>query len=248
MGQDNVFGSTYYDDEAFFESFQKRRGRTESPNNALERPALFSLLGSVEGNLVLDLGCGSGEFAEELLERGVEGYHGIDGSEKMVETARQKFEGKSAFFKQAHLECLFIPELTYDLIVSRFVFHYLKDVTALFGTVHQALTDNGRFVFSVQHPVLTSSIKSAGKGKRSDWIVDDYFRTGERYEPWINGKKVRKYHRSVEQYVTALLEAGFRVDGLKEGTPDRSCFNSDEEYERRLRIPLVLILSATKIS
>jgi hypothetical protein len=104
----------------------------------------------------------------------------------------------------------------------------------------------GKFIFSVQHPVLTSSAKSAeGSGRRSDWVVDDYFNEGQRVEPWI-GKKVIKYHRTVEEYFQLLLAAGFMVKDLREGTPRPENFSSLEEFERRMRIPLVLMVSGTK--
>ncbi|WLD94760.1 class I SAM-dependent methyltransferase [Alkalihalobacillus sp. AL-G] len=241
-----MYGSNYYDENAFFEAFQKRRDRPESPNNAIEGPALISMLDGVDGKSVLDLGCGTGDFGAELFQIGAVNYHGVDGSERMIEAARVKLKDTNAKLWQGHLEEIQIQESVYDLIVSRLAFHYLKDVKPLFKKVYLALPLNGRLVFSVQHPVLTASMKSTGEGKRTDWIVDDYFHSGERIEPWINQENVRKYHRTVEQYVTALLEAGFQLEGLKEGTPERRYFESDEEYERRLRIPLVLVLSATK--
>ncbi|MHC4873717.1 MAG: SAM-dependent methyltransferase, partial [Planctomycetota bacterium] len=39
-------------------------------NSLYERPSLLSMLPSLEGLSVLDMGCGSGVYAEELLERG----------------------------------------------------------------------------------------------------------------------------------------------------------------------------------
>ncbi len=68
--------------------------------------------------------------------------------------------------------------------------------------------------------------------KRGNWIVDDYFCEGERKEPWID-QIVVKYHRTIEHYFIALKQAGFSVLDLREGTPKREHFSSEEEFIRR---------------
>ncbi|HZH03730.1 MAG TPA: hypothetical protein VEY30_08105, partial [Myxococcaceae bacterium] len=78
----------------------------------------------------------------------------------------------------------------------------------------------------------------------SDWIVDDYFVTGARDPAWLGGR-VRKYHHTVEDYFSLLQSAGFRVDQLRESKPDVKHFESQEEYQRRTRIPLFLFFAAS---
>ncbi|WP_221563540.1 class I SAM-dependent methyltransferase [Alkalihalobacillus sp. TS-13] len=238
-------GSSYYDQHDFFEQFQKRRNRSESPNNAMEGPALMSLIREIGGMHIFDLGCGDGQFGTEILSLGASGYHGVDGSEKMIEQAERNLKDTTATIERADLNEIKIEANRYDLVVSRFVFHYIADVADLFLKIYRGLKDGGRFVFSVQHPVITASMKSAVGKQRTDWIVDDYFSQGERIEPWIN-QPVTKYHRTTEQYVFELLQAGFSLENLKEGIPERHRFSSIEEYERRKRIPLCLILAAEK--
>ncbi|ESU33239.1 hypothetical protein G3A_07260 [Bacillus sp. 17376] len=55
-----------------------------------------------------------------------------------------------------------------------------------------------------------------------------------------------KYHRTIEEYFQLLLKTGFAVDDLREGTPRAENFSSKEEYERRMRIPVVLMVSSSK--
>ncbi|WP_408010531.1 class I SAM-dependent DNA methyltransferase [Pseudalkalibacillus sp. A8] len=239
-------GYSYYDKDDFFHRYQERRHRAESPNNVIGGPALMVLLGDVKGKDVLDLGCGDGQTGVELFAGGASSYHGIDGSEKMIELAEGNLKDTNALLEQMDLNNLKTGNKKYDLIISRFVFHYLADLFALFQKIHQMLRDDGKFVFSVQHPIITASMKSAEGKQRTDWIVDDYFAIGERHEPWIN-QTVTKYHLTIERYVQELLDAGFMLIDLKEGTPERHRFSTIEEYERRKRIPLSLILSAKKV-
>ncbi|MBT2636881.1 MULTISPECIES: class I SAM-dependent methyltransferase [unclassified Bacillus (in: firmicutes)] len=239
-------GASVYDEGEFYESYMKRRNRPESPNNIIEKPILLEMIGNATGKRILDLGCGDAEIGVELLQRGGASYLGVEGSQNMVLAAAESLEGTIGRVIHSSMEEWQPQPEESDLVVSRFALHYLADLSSIFKKVHDSLVPGGKFIFSVQHPVLTSSTKSAeGSGRRIDWVVDDYFKQGERVEPWI-GKKVIKYHRTVEEYFQLLLAAGFMVKDLREGIPRRENFSSLEEYERRMRIPLVLMISSTK--
>lgn len=240
-------GASVYEEEEFFENYMMRRTRPESPNNIIEKPILLDLIGDVKGKRVLDLGCGDAEIGVELLQQDAAAYLGLEGSKNMSHAAAKNLEGTGGQVLQSSMEEWQPQAEQYDLVLSRFALHYLADLESAFKNVHRSLVSGGQFVFSVQHPVLTSTTKSAeGNGRKADWIVDDYFHQGERAEPWI-GKKVIKYHRTVEGYFRHLLAAGFMVEGLREGTPRAENFSSREEYERRMRIPLVLMMSCRKL-
>ncbi len=150
-------GYTYYNEDDFFRRYQERRHRAESPNNVMEGPALIPLLGNVEGKDVLDLGCGDGHTGVELFAGGASSYHGIDGSVKMIELAEGNLKDMNATLEQMDLNDLEIGIMKYDLIISRFVLHYLADLSSLFQKIHRLLEEDGKFVFSVQHPIISVS-------------------------------------------------------------------------------------------
>ena len=240
-------GASVYDEHDFFSNYMKRRNRLESPNNCIEGPIIQELIGNIQGHSILDLGCGDALFGKELLTLGAKSYTGVEGSKQMVEAARfnlQALNCGNILFET--MESYNYPEESFDIVTSRFVIHYISDITSLFHNVHKTLKKNGKFVFSIQHPLTTSSFLSKQNGdKHGNWIVDDYFLDGERKESWI-GKEVVKYHRTIEQYFTLLRQAGFSVVALREGTPKREYFNSEEEFTRRNRIPIVLVFSCEK--
>jgi SAM-dependent methyltransferase len=239
-------GASVYDEGEFYENYMKRRNRPESPNNVIEKPILLELIGNVDGVRFLDLGCGDAEIGIELLQKGGASYLGVEGSKTMTKAAAENLAETAGQVMHSSMEKWQPQPEQYDLVLSRFALHYLADLTSVFKKVHDSLVPGGRFIFSVQHPVLTSSTKSAeASGRRTDWVVDDYFNQGERTEPWI-GKKVIKYHRTTEEYFQLLFQAGFAVNDLREGTPRRENFSTREEYERRMRIPVVLMISCTK--
>jgi hypothetical protein len=61
------------------------------------------------------------------------------------------------------------------------------------------------------------------------------------------GGTVRKYHRTVEDYFAGLQDAGFAVEGIREGRPGRSNFDIEATYLRRMRIPLFLLMAGRKV-
>jgi hypothetical protein len=78
-----------------------------------------------------------------------------------------------------------------------------------------------------------------------DWIVDDYFETGQRVTSWMGGE-VNKYLRTVEDYFLALIANGFHVEALRESHPRRALFMDEATYQRRKRIPLLQFLAAQR--
>lgn len=239
-------GFSVYDQTNFLKNYMTRRNRKDSPNNAIEGPIIYELIGSFQDSSILDLGCGDASFGKELLHLGAKKYTGVEGSEQMVEMARSNILGQNGEIHLETMESYNYPIEAFDLVTSRFAIHYVSDIDRLFQNVHKTLKENGRFAFSIQHPLTTSSFASKQSGdKRGNWIVDGYFCEGERKEPWID-QIVVKYHRTIEHYFIALKQAGFSVLDLREGTPKREHFSSEDEFIRRQRIPILLAFSCVK--
>lgn len=238
-------GSDFYENEANFEKYMERRKWQENANDTLEKPVMLELIGDVAGKHILDLGCGDARFAAELLSKEHLGatYTGIEGSVNMVQVANESVKGMNARIEQAFMEDWIYPHGVYDLVISRLAIHYIEDVDSLFRNIYDTLKENGTFVFSVEHPVITSTLQPSGT--RTDWIVDQYFVEGFREQQWLGGS-VKKMHRSIESYYMALQRAGFHVQHLRESAPQRPYFVNEETYLRRQRIPLFLFLAARK--
>lgn len=63
-------------------------------------------------------------------------------------------------------------------------------------------------------------IREAGKDWKL-WPLNSYSSEGLRLTDWLGAEEVRKYHRNVETYVTALLENGSVLTGLREWCPSK---------------------------
>jgi SAM-dependent methyltransferase len=239
-------GPEFYDDDQVFETYMAHRDRADSANETLEKPVLMELLGDLNGKRILDLGCGDAAIGREAFQLGCAAYLGIEGSHHMLALAVQNLAGTQGRVVQANLETWESPEEVFDLVISRLVFHYLSGLETVLQGAHRALVPGGRIVFSVEHPVITSCDRAwQGQGLRQDWIVDNYFESGQRMTQWLGGQVI-KVHRTVEDYYRALQRAGFVVESLRESRPRRVQFNSEETYQRRMRIPLFLFLAGRK--
>ncbi|WP_433436668.1 class I SAM-dependent DNA methyltransferase [Nonomuraea sp. CA-141351] len=239
-------GGSFYDVPHVFERYLGlRHSGVSSPNYVMEEPALLEELGTVAGLRVLDLGCGDAAIGQVLLNAGCRSYLGLDGSAAMVEAGNAALHGTSGRVEMADIEDFSAPPSSFDLIVSRLAFHYVNDIQPVLAACHACLSPGGRIVFTVVHPVLTS-YDSGTREKRTSWVVDDYFVDGPRARSWMGGT-VTWFHRTVEDYVAALMRTGFTLTSLRECAPREDRFNGDvAELARRRRVPLFLLLAGTR--
>ncbi|MEU7743000.1 class I SAM-dependent methyltransferase [Nonomuraea sp. NPDC049158] len=247
MTAESQRGGSFYDSPKIFHRYRDHRhSGAMSPNHVMEEPALLDVLGTVTGLRVLDLGCGDAAIGRTLLDAGCRSYLGLDGSAAMVEAASATLRGTSGRVERADMEDFAAPPSSFDLIISRLALHYVEDLAAVLTACQACLSPGGRIILSVVHPVLSSY--DAGTGEpRTNWIVDDYFLKGPRRRNWLGGSVIW-FHRTVEDYVDALMNAGFALSALRECAPQEERFDGDlAELARRRRVPLFLLLSGTRI-
>ena len=244
---DGKSGSDFYDDPAIFEMYLSKRSDPASLNETLEKPVLMELIGDIHGLRVLDLGCGDARIGLEFLENGLSEYVGVEGSRNMASLAQETLAGSEGVVHLSIIEDWAFPTQEFDLVISRLALHYLKDLRGIFEKVYYSLVPSGRFIFSVEHPVISSSDRSQHVGRREGWIVDNYFVTGARQTKAMDAKVI-KYHRTLEEYFMDLRSADFQVDAVRESRPQPVMFIDEQAYERCMRIPRFLFFSASRPS
>jgi ubiquinone/menaquinone biosynthesis C-methylase UbiE len=97
------------------------------------------------GSKVLDLGCGTGHFANYIFTKGFE-VHGLDPSQKMLEYSRTNFPNIT--FKEGVASSLPYPDNYFDLIISIEVLRYLDplDVALAYAEMRRVLKPGGRIL------------------------------------------------------------------------------------------------------
>ena len=123
------------------------------PHNAYyERPATLSLLPNVNGQSVLDAGCGPGVYSAWLSDHGAR-VVAVDVSPKMLRHAKGRV-GDKAMFCRADLSggVPFLKSGLFDVVLSALSLDYLPDWEVVFKEYHRVLRSGGNFIFSVGHP------------------------------------------------------------------------------------------------
>lgn len=182
------------------------------------RAALFDACGDVNGQSVLDLGCGEGYCARELKRRGAGNYVGVDLSANMIEAAKVQ-DAKDGFgidYRTANVVD-YEPGREFKLCIAVFLFNYLTraDMNSVLATVHAALAPGGRFVFSVPHPFFpflrtekAPPFYFDSKGKNYFADVDQQFE-GNIWKQDGEPLPVQCVHKTFADYFDGLRAAGF---------------------------------------
>jgi len=236
-----------YDNPTFFAGYERLRETGTGLNDILEQPALWSMLPtSFDGLRVLDLGCGFGDFARKARKRGARTVVGIDVSANMLAKATRLTCDSGIEYRHTSIEHFDWAGEPFDLVVSSLALHYVENYEAAIACVAGLLVKGGRFVFSVEHPILTAMARQQWirdlEGKALYWPVDDYRLEGLRKTKWfVDG--VVKYHRTIETYVNGLIRGGFTLCCLKEPepVPGSSPVEIPELDLHRRRPPFLLI-------
>ncbi|WP_331746258.1 class I SAM-dependent methyltransferase (plasmid) [Streptomyces sp. NBC_00846] len=115
-----------------------------SPYNAYtDRPAMLSLAGAVGGLKILDVGCGAGHYAAELLAGGAE-VVGIDGSATLLKHARERLGDRAALrMHDAEQPLDFIDDASFDGVVCALMLHHIADRPRLLGDLRRVLRPGG---------------------------------------------------------------------------------------------------------
>lgn len=103
---------------------------------------IVTLLNPQPGEMILDIGCGTGQLAQEIAASGAR-VVGIDSSAAMVETARKTFpEGE---FLVADATSFSFPA-RFDAVFSNATLHWVVDAERAVQNIATALKPGGRFV------------------------------------------------------------------------------------------------------
>ena len=240
-----------YDNETFFNGYSKIRENESNANNMFEKPALFSLLPTLDNKTVLDLGCGYGEHCIHFVEEGAKRVVGIDISQKMLAIAKAENVHQNISYLNMPMEDIGELQEHFDIIVSSLAFHYVEDFRALINNIYRLLNDGGVLLFSQEHPFNTcfsdgSRWTTDENGQKLFANISNYSIDGERESTWFV-ERVKKYHRTFSTIINTLINSGFQINKLIEPVPTSKMFNDYLEYKDLLHKPDFLLVKAIKV-
>jgi SAM-dependent methyltransferase len=186
----------------------------------LNLPALLALL-PPPGELTLDVGCGEGRVARALKELG----HHVIGIESSPALASAAQEADPSFeVHVADAVAMPLPANRVDLAIASLSLMNMDDMPGVVGEIARVTRPQGRFCFSVLHPI--NSLGDAGAG---------YFET-VRYTEQLeqDGARMTLHdtHRPLGSYFAVLQDAGFTVERVVEPVPDEAYIAAFPEAAR----------------
>ena len=110
------------------------------------------LLMNIEGDKVLDVGCGNGYFVLYLIKHGIDAY-GIDSGKKGIEIAKTACEGENRFYVCDIRDHKLPKEIDqkYDTVVSTEVIEHLFDPDEYLTFCYDILKKDGRIVLTTPY-------------------------------------------------------------------------------------------------
>lgn len=216
-----------------------RIAETKAENGYNEHPAIRSKIGDVSGLTVLDAGCGPGFLVRDLNIGGAARVVGFDISPTMIKIARETAGDAADLFVGDLAEPIDLPSATFDLIVSSLAIDYVRDWSVPLAEFKRLLKGEGRFVFSVQHPMGAYRWYSPPSAFgvhlcKADWA-------GFTDRPVT----VPDYYRSFEEIITPLLSAGFTMKGFYETKPVEALRElNPNKYRRGSTFPTFIVIDA----
>ncbi|SEL79024.1 class I SAM-dependent methyltransferase [Paenibacillus sp. OK003] len=208
------------------------------------RPKTEELLTVNEGQIILDIACGNGNFSRRLADLGAE-VVAFDYSAKMIERAELRSKDYLNRIKYQVVDATNYDSLIelgterYDGAVANMALMDIADITSLTRALQQLLKKNGVFVFSIPHPCFqapnTRKIHETEEinGEivtRNSVQISKYLSPEPIETIGIRGQPVSHilFHRPLSYYVKLFLSANFVLDGWEEPN-----FQKDEDSNKR---------------
>ena len=192
---------------------------------------------------VLDIGCGDGQIARMLADRGAT-VVGIDPTWNQISVAHER---GARPMPRAAADQLPFADASFDAAVACLVFEHIDAVDRAISEVARVVKPGGRFSFFLNHPLL----QTPGSGWIDDQILDppeQYWRIGpylveaETIEQVELGVYIRFIHRPLSRYVNTLSEHGLVLERMVEPAPPPGFVARAPEYPDAATIPRLLYL------
>lgn len=189
------------------------------------------------GEKILDLGCGYGFFTDYFRSIGANAV-GIDGSEKMIEIAKERYP-MTDFSVMDITKPLDFENDSFDMVFSNQVFMDVENIDFVFSECNRLLKTGGILYYSIVHPAFYDC----------HWLKDEngyrYAKAIEKYiEPYQFKNEfwgeTNHFHRPLSYYLNIAVKNGFILKEVVEPVSyDGKNKNSD--------LPLFFFAEYTKL-
>lgn len=241
-----------YDNEIFFEEYQKTRANEINANNLIEIPIMKEMLPNVKNKSILDLGCGAGDMDKYFINEGAKRVLATDISENMINVANAVNNHENIEYKVLKMEDISSINEKFDIVYSSLAFHYIENFNKLLSDINKLLNPNGILIFSQESPINMANSKYSDDDKRKYdvgdiryFIIDNYCKEGER-QVWWNDTLVTKYHRTYATIVNTLIKNNFEIMEIKDSYATPEAIALCPKYKHQIGKPYFTFVKAVK--
>lgn len=202
---------------------------------AEERAMLGLMSAGLQGQAVLDAGCGSGRYMLHALRRGAARVSGVDLSPEMLERARAELDawqpGAEVKLAQASLTALPVPDAWADLAICGLVIGHLGNLQPPLAELRRVTRPGGTVLCSDVHPI----------GHALGWLRD-FKSGGQRYA-------VRHTQHLYSDWHAACAALGLEIEQVLEPMLDPADIPAGARFDRMaLEVPVALVFQLRRLA
>jgi 2-polyprenyl-3-methyl-5-hydroxy-6-metoxy-1,4-benzoquinol methylase len=195
----------------------------------LDAPMLAHVRGHGFRN-ALDVGCGEGRFCRMMRAEGI-ATTGIDPTAALVQHARSL--DPSGDYRIERAETFDLGEGAFDLVVSYLTLIDIDDLDGSVRNMARALRPGGVVLVANLTSFVTAGMPEGwrDRGGVIHFSIDHYLEQRPIWVEW-NRIRIRNWHRPLETYMHAFLNAGLILRDLTEPAPSGGDPQKAERYRR----------------
>ena len=206
----------------------------------LLNPAIFSLLGDIEGRTILDAGCGTGYLARLLAQRKAVMF-GLEPATPFITYAREReaSESQGITYFQADLTTWRDSSKVFDVVIANMVLMDIFNFEDALDTCLLHLRKGGQFIFSISHPCFEAS--------DTEYQESGFITVREYLESYVIEQNFgQRYHRSLSTYFNAVTSRGGIIRTIIEPKLNEAFVQVNSERERSIHVPAFIIFDVRK--
>ncbi|MEY4602457.1 MAG: hypothetical protein RL292_398 [Candidatus Parcubacteria bacterium] len=204
----------------------------------------------LEGNRVLEIGCGIGESIPYVLQNKPLQYIGLDFSEHALEQAKGKNQSEEVSFVQVDMSKeLPFDEKYFDEIFSVYAIGWSQDIKKSLSEIYRILKPGGTFTFSWDHYLARVVDEEGGK-----IVFQKSYNVEEptvRHDWNHTGHDIQSMQAKPSTWFQLLRGAGFEVTFFHEiavsgNIDEKHVFSNTYSENRSKIIPFSILMQAKK--
>ncbi|OGO43854.1 MAG: hypothetical protein A2137_00790 [Chloroflexi bacterium RBG_16_58_8] len=197
----------------------------------LIEPNQLDMLQIKNGDSILDIACGNGQFARKMAELGAK-VIATDFSEEFIKIARSKTLSDKIDYRVIDVtdkrDLNKLKEYKFDSIVCTMAIMDIENIEPLISYLPKILKNNGKFVFSIMHPCFNSAdvtlvqehSDAANKPHRSYFLkITGNYLVSRKFKGWaMRGQPKTQYyfHRPLSEILNLCFKNGFLLNSIRE--------------------------------